>query len=88
MENRRNPAHGLQSGNHIQSEAKERFEVVNAADGGLCLKRHGAPEVAPGIPLPGGWPEKIVERDVRGVICWSRLVDDGDMFYGVYADVS
>lgn len=74
----------------FQSEAGERFDVVNVADGGLCLKRHGAPKVAPGHPIAGrlSWPEKSIEKDVRGVICWSRSVDDGDMFYGVHADVS
>lgn len=73
----------------FQSEAGERFDVVNAADSGLCLKRHEAPEVTPGHPVSGrpSWPEKSIEKDVRGVICRSRSVDDGDMFYGVHADV-
>lgn len=73
----------------FHTDEGEQFDVVNAADGGLCLKRRGAPKVSPGHPIAGrlSWPEKNIEKQLSGLVCWSRSVDDGDMFYGVHVDV-
>lgn len=69
---------------------EDRFDVVNMAEDGFCLRRQGGRRVAPGQPIDGvlQWPEKNVEKNLRGLICWSRSVDDGNMYYGVHADVS
>jgi hypothetical protein len=74
----------------FHADTGERFDVVNVAEAGLCLRRSGAPRVKPGHPVSGKllWPARNIEKEVKGVICWSRLVDDGDMFYGVHADMS
>ena len=73
----------------FESNEGQNFDVVNAALGGLCLKSRNVPKVAPGLPISGliVWPEKNLDRKISGIVCWSRISEDGDVFYGVHTNV-
>lgn len=73
----------------FRTDNGELYEVVNASEGGLCLRRPGGERFMTGTPIRGrlNWPAKGIERDVSGRIVWSRLFEDGDAIYGMTADV-
>lgn len=91
MDNRRNfPRIIVRNiGMQLRATNGDGYDIVNASEGGLCLRRKGGEKVTTGTPFKGhlSWPEKRIEHDIDGRIVWSRVYDDGDAFYGMVADI-